>query len=184
MKAIYQLQELGLIDLFFADETGFSLRPNVPYGWQKIGQQVTITTQRQHVQNTFGLLNVKSKALYSFSTDKSIDSNFICDSIDFFAAKIQKPTVIVLDNAPWHTSRKFLSHVNQWNDNNLYIFHLPKYSPHLNLIETLWRLIKYKWLRPIDFNSKTALKKKLKLIFSEFGNLFDANFSMNFFESI
>lgn len=90
LKAIYQLQKAGLVDVFFADETGFSLRPNIPYGWQKNGQQVAWTTQRQHVQNTFGLLNVMNKALHTFSTEKNIDSDFICQSIDHFVETIQK----------------------------------------------------------------------------------------------
>ena len=183
LKALYQLQLKGLIDLFFADETGFNLTPNIPYGWQKIGEQISFTTQRKQVQNTFGLLNVQTKALHTYSTKEKqmVNTQFVCQSIDDFAKKICKPTVIILDNAPWHTSEEFMRNISKWNDEKLYIFHLPKYSPHLNLIETLWRQIKYKWLRPKDYNSKTALKKRIKFIFSNFGNLFDIKFSMNFF---
>lgn len=181
---MYELQKQHFIDLFFADESGFSLTPYIPYGWQKIGEQNTIKTKREQVQNVFGLLNPISKALHTYSTTKYIESNFICQSIDDFATKIHRPTVIVLDNAPWHTSDQFQRRINQWNEQNLYIFHLPTYSPHLNLIETFWRIIKYKWLRPKDYNSKTALKRRLKEIFSNFGSTFDTNFSMNFFEAI
>lgn len=186
LKALYQLQLKGFIDLFFADETGFNLTPNIPYGWQKIGEQLSFTTQRKQVQNTFGLLNVQNKALHTYSTKEkqNVDTDFICQSINDFVSKIRKPTVVILDNAPWHTSDKFIKSINLWNQKDLYIFHLPRYSPHLNLIETLWRQIKYKWLRPKDFNSKTALKKRLKFIFSNFGNFFDIKFSMNFFSKL
>ena len=184
LRALYELHKQQFIDLFFADESGFSLTPYIPYGWQKVGHQVAIKTQRAHVQNVFGLLNPTSKALHTYSTTDYIESNFICQSIDDFATKIRRPTVIILDNAPWHTSDQFRRRIEKWNEQDLYIFHLPKYSPHLNIIETLWRIIKYKWLQPKHYNSKTALKKRLKEIFSQFGSLFDTDFSMNFFEHI
>ena len=110
-----------------------------------------------------------------------INTSFICKSIDDFITKIKKPTVIILDNAPWHKSKAFIARISEWQKDDLYIFHLPRYSPHMNLIETLWRKIKYEWLRPKDFNSKTALKKRLQYIFMNFGLLFNINFSMNFF---
>lgn len=178
------MQKQQIIDLFFADESGFSLTPYIPYGWQKIGTQTAISTQRKQVQNVFGLLNPMNKALHTYSTTEYIESNFICQSIDDFVTKIRRPTVIILDNAPWHTSDRFMQKITEWNKADLYIFHLPRYSPHLNIIETLWRIIKYKWLRPKDYNSKTAMKKRLKEIFSHFGTTFDTNFSMNFFEHI
>lgn len=33
----------------------------------------------------------------------------------------------------------------------------PPYSPHLNIAETLWRILKGKWLRPVDYLSTDAL---------------------------
>ena len=142
--------------------------------------------QRKHIQNTFGLLNACNKALHTYSTkDKqNINSNFICQSLDEFSLKITKPTVVILDNAPWHTSDRFINRIHHWQQKDLFIFHLPRYSPHLNLIETLWRQIKYKWLRPKDFNSKTALENRLQFIFTNFGVCFDINFSMNFFNKL
>ena len=183
LKALVKLSQINQIDLFFADETGFSLTPNIPYGWQPIGQQIPIITRRKNVQNTFGLLNVKNKALHTYSTQPTemINTTFICKSIEDFMTKTKKPTVIILDNAPWHKSKAFMAKISEWQKKDLYIFHLPRYSPHLNLIETLWRKIKYEWLRPKDFNSKTALKKRLQYIFVNFGFFFDINFSMNSF---
>ena len=183
LKILFQLQQHQLIDLYFGDESGFSLTPSVPYGWQPIGIQWSFPTQKKHIQNTLGLLNVSNKHLVTYSTKpkQMVNTEFIIDSLDDFAQLINKPTVIVLDNAPWHTSKAFRKRINYWNQNDLYIFHLPRYCPHLNLIETLWRKIKYEWLRTKDYNSKTALKKRLDYIFANFGSLFDINFSMNFY---
>jgi transposase len=34
---------------------------------------------------------------------------------------------------------------------------LPPYSPHLNIAETLWRILKGKWIRPLDYVSTGSL---------------------------
>lgn len=183
MKAFIRLQQRDLIDVYFADESGFNLQPNIPYGWQPIGEQWAFPSHKKQVLNTFGLLNVVNKHLVTYSTKpkQMVNSHFICQSLDDFASKIKRLTVIILDNAPWHKSEQFFNRINYWQDQGLFIFHLPRYCPHLNLIETLWRKIKYEWLTTADYNSKTALKRKLKFIYANFGNLFDIEFSMNFY---
>jgi transposase len=183
MRVLFQLQEANLIDVYFADESGFSLTPNVPYGWQPIGEQLRIDTQRKHVTNIFGLLNPKNQIIFPYATKKGqmINTDFMVQCIEDFMQRCQKPTVIILDNAPWHTSKRFRQKREEWMEKNLFIFYLPKYSPHLNLIETLWRKMKYEWIRPKDYNSKTALKRRIKEIFDNFGTRFSINFSMNVF---
>jgi transposase len=52
---------------------------------------------------------------------------------------------------------------------DLYIFFLPKYSPHLNKAEIYWKKAKYEWLRPGDYNSFSRYKKKVKDIFNKIG---------------
>lgn len=183
MKGLVTLADHQLINLYFADEAGFSLTPYLPYGWQKVGKQTGIPTQKKQVANVLGLLNPLNKHLVSYmAEDKEvIDSTFMIKCFDQLAEKLKKETVIVLDNAPWHRSKVFMAKLQQWQEKDLYIFHLPAYSPHLNLIETLWRKIKYEWLRPKDYNSKTALKKRLKEILTAFGQQFEISFSMSIY---
>lgn len=183
------LAEHDLVDIYFADEAGFSLTPYVPYGWQKIGEQVGIPTKKKQVANVLGLLNPLNKHLISYTAkDKEmINSEFMIKRFNDLAEKIDKETMIILDNAPWHKSEVFMAKLHQWQQQGLYIFHLPAYSPHMNLIETLWRKIKYKWLRPKDYHSKTALKKRLKEILTGFADQlkkepFDINFSLEQFD--
>lgn len=45
--------------------------------------------------------------------------------IDNFVKKIDKLTVIVIDNAPIHTSKAFKEKIAQWRENKLEIFWLP-----------------------------------------------------------
>lgn len=183
IKALVKLANHQLINLFFTDEAGFSLTPYIPYGWQKVGQQRGIATQNKQVANVLGLLNPVNKQLITYTAKgkEMIDSKFMIERFNDLAESIQKETVVVLDNAPWHRSKAFINKLAGWQEKGLFIFHLPTYSPHMNLIETLWRKIKYEWLRPKDYNSKTALKKRLMEIFTSFGQQFDINFSMNIY---
>jgi hypothetical protein len=68
---------------------------------------------------------------------------------DLFNRRRKKPALVVIDNAPIHTSDELEEEVERWEDEGLYLKFLPPYCPELNLIEILWRKIKYEWL-PLD----------------------------------
>ena len=175
-----KLEDTGLIDLLFADETGFNLVPYIPYGWQPIGEQWTIRSSRDRVCNLLGLLSRKGH-LKVWSTPKNINSTFVIECLEELANNIERPTVIALDNAPWHASNQVKMKIEQWNEKGLYLFFLPVYSPHLNLIEILWRKIKYKWLRAEDYLSAKNLKEAIYNIIKKYDDEFSINFSKNFF---
>jgi transposase len=118
--------------------------------------------------NVFGLLS-RDNDLHAYTIDKSINSEAVITFIDDFVKTITKKTVIVLDNASIHRSEKFNAKLGEWIQKGLRIFHLPKYSPHLNLIETLWRKMKYNWLKPSDYSSWETLQKAIGKILNEVG---------------
>jgi len=175
------LEDYRAIDLFFADECGFSLTPSIPYGWIAQGKQRTIRSAKGLVANTLGFLSRKGK-LKLYTTKSTIDSDLVISCIDEIAHDLKRPTVIVMDNAPWHKSLKMEVNRKLWEQKELYIFFLPTYSPHLNLIEILWRKIKYEWLRPKDYLSTKNLKEALVRITKGYDNQFCINFSKNFFK--
>ena len=179
LKELLSLEERGLIDLFFTDESGFNLTPCIPYGWQPIGEQLRIRSSKSRVTNLFGLLSRNGK-LKVYSTNENINSDMIIECIDEVAAQVTRPTVLVFDNAPWHKSQKVLSKQKEWAEKNVYLFFLPTYSPHLNLIETLWRKMKYEWLRAEDYESVKTLKEAIFNIIKKYDDEFCINFSMNF----
>lgn len=57
----------------------------------------------------------------------------------------------------------------KWEGQEMYLFFLPTYSPHLNPIEILWRFIKYRWLQKIHYGSWGRLKKAVFAITRSFG---------------
>lgn len=111
-------------------------------------------------------------------TESSINSDFIIEYLDNFSFKIKKETVIVLDNAKIHTSKKVKERLKYWQDRGLYIFFLPPYSPQLNIIERLWKEIKEGWLRPCDYENFDTLRYAVNRVFANIGKEINMNFSI------
>ena len=54
------------------------------------------------------------------------------------------PCLVVLDNASIHRSGAFREKLADWQQRGIYLHFFPPYSPELNLIEMLWRKVKYR----------------------------------------
>ena len=94
-----------------------------------------------------------------------------------FAEQIEKPTTIIIDNASIHTSDEFNSHIEGWEKKDLKVYRLPTYSPELNIIEIVWRKIKYDWL-PFDaYKSFADLKRELFDVLANIGISYNVDFS-------
>ena len=120
----------------------------------------------------------RANELHTYTDDKSINAGFIVKSIDDFVInKVNGRAVIVLDNAKSHTCRAFKNKINEWAEQQVEIFYLPTYSPHLNLIETFWRKCKYEWFDPKHFESWSNVLAQLQNIFQNFGSKFNIKFA-------
>lgn len=151
-----RLSENQQIDLFYADESRVSLEPCIPYGWQFADEKVFMPTAKGSGLNCFALLTRDNRCLVNTS-EQTIDSRFIFEQLESVSVRLKKPTVIVLDNARIHTSQIIKERKNVWQARGLYLFYLPRYSPHLNIVETLWRKLKYEWLSPADYQCQEHL---------------------------
>jgi transposase len=158
----------GEIDLFYGDEMQVSEEGYVPYGWQFAGEEVCIGAAKGAHMNCLGLLARNNGFLYA-TTEQTITSDFIIEQVDRLSFTIKKHTVIVLDNAKVHQSKKMKCMQNIWARRHLFIFFLPPYSPHLNIIERLWNEIKARWLRPEDYRNAQSLFYALNRILNAVG---------------
>lgn len=64
--------------------------------------------------------------------------------------------IVVLDNASAHTTPKLDAFLSQHQERLKLVFQ-PTYSPHLNLIERLWRLMRGQMTKNQFYESLTAL---------------------------
>lgn len=176
LKDLILEEQAGEIDLYYGDESGVSLTPDIPYGWQEINQPIRMKTQQSKRLNIFGLMTSKND-VEAYTFYGSATAELVIALINNFAKKVVKKTVIVLDNATVHHSDKFHEKIEDWKALNIDIFYLPTYSPHLNIIETLWRKIKYEWLQPKDYENLKTLEAAIDNIINNFGTEFTINFS-------
>lgn len=169
MKLLWKLYKAEQIDLVFADEAGFQMVPSLPYSWQPTGKWVRILPQKGKMIRLFGLLYADNR-LHIYPNQGSMNAEFIIESLDDFVQKITKPTVIILDNAPIHRAQIVKQRRRLWEQKNLYLFFLPKYSPHLNRIEILWRKMKYEWIEPKHYRSWGIYTKAVTKLIEQFGS--------------
>lgn len=161
--------------MYYADASGFSLEPCVPYAWQEINHRIEVPSFKSKTLNLFGLWDAKND-LHLYSFDGRSTSQVVIEYIDDFCNTIQEKTVIVLDNAPIHTSNIFKEKVLEWQAKGLEVFYLPSYSPKLNLIEHLWRFMKYEWIEFSVYNCWNNLVKYIDKIVNEFGTTYTIKF--------
>lgn len=157
----------GYIDLRFGDESAFSLDPNIPYGWMPKGVQKGIPARKNGKLNLFSLLNLGGQ-LTSYQTKQNVNSSWMISWIDDFVASIKKETVILLDNASWHRSAEFTEKIEDWKQKGLHIFFLPTYSPELNIVEILWKKMKYEWLKPKDYLNEELFHEAINHILKNY----------------
>ena len=180
IQELKQLAQDGEFDLLYFDATGFSLVPSVPYAWQDIGREGTLGIPASSSKriNLFGFLNPTKNELITFQPVGSANSATIIKIMDTFCKSLVKPAVVVLDNAPIQTSKEVMAECRKWERQGLTLYFLPTYSPELNLIEILWRKIKYEWMPSSAYASFQALKASLDKILSLFGDQYKIQFSV------
>lgn len=175
LEELKRLDEHGEIDLYYLDETGFCLSPSVPYGWQNIGEYLTIPSRHSRRLNVLGIMN-RNNDLKTYVSEQTINSDVVIACIDTFFPVVDNPTVIVVDQSSIHISDAIIDKFEEWLERNITIFVLPSYSPQLNLIEILWRFIKYEWIEIDAYKSWTTFVASVEKILREFGKNYVINF--------
>src|SRR5262244_1573698 len=113
----------------------------------------------------------------SYVFEGPIDSEVLIKCFDDYCQRMKKPVLIVLDNAPVHTSAAFESRIESWQEQGLYLLFLPPYCPELNLIEILWRKIKYEWLPVSAYQSFKDLSEALNEVLKGVGSKYRLSFA-------
>jgi transposase len=112
-----------------------------------------------------------------FLFEQSVDPSVVIACFEAFSKTRKKKTVVVLDNAAVHTSEAFEECLPQWKKKGWIIKYLTPYSPELNLIEILWRNIKYAWLPFSAYQCINALRDALEHILKNFGSKYQITFA-------
>ena len=179
LAELKKLAQDGEFELVYFDASGFSLQPCIPYAWQDIGRAGTLRIPASHSPriNILGFLNPTTSDLVTYQPTGSMTSAVIIEIMDDYCEIITKQTVAVLDNAPIHVSQAVRKCIPRWEEKGLTLYLIPPYSPELNLIEILWRKIKYEWIASYAYTSMTALTTELSRILNGYGSEYRIEFS-------
>lgn len=176
LEALQKQEDKGKIDLYYFDESGFALDPTIPYAWQEPKSVIALPARRSGRINVLGFMN-RHNDLHPYMFEQSIHTGVVIACFDAFCRTITKKTVVVVDNASIHRSAEFEDRVPYWKKHGLIIKYLPPYSPELNLIEILWRRIKYDWLPFSAYSCLNALIEALDDILSHVGSKYQITFA-------
>lgn len=125
-------------DVYFVDAAHFVLGAFLGYLWSLARVFVRTPSGRQRF-NVLGALNAITKELVTITNDTYITSVQVCELLRMLADKSTRPITLVLDNARYQRCILVTALAAQLQIELLF---LPPYSPNLNLIERLWKLVK------------------------------------------
>lgn len=137
--AIYQEAGYAIV---YPDESGFEKQTFRTHGYAAVGKRCygTHNWQKMAVRtNAVGAL--RDGVLFALGLfDCTIDSDvFYAWLTEALLPELDKPTVIVMDNATFHKRQDIIDAIEESGHKILW---LPPYGPDLNLIEKAWAWVK------------------------------------------
>ena len=126
--------------------------------------------------NVLGFLNINTSKLFASTTYDKVNTDVVIEVFNLFVETLTKKTIVVLDNAAIHTSKKFKEQIKRWEEKGLFLFYLPPYSPQLNPIEQLWKFMKYFWMNLDAYKSAEQLKNYVEKVIIGYGSEYEINF--------
>jgi len=155
---------LNTVDDFiigFLDESSPQLNANTQRLWSSNKPSVKKNTTKMRA-NTFGFYAINGESVVDFKEDSKKES--VCEFLERIREKNPgKTIVIVLDNFRSHRARKTRREAKKLNVIPVF---LPPYSPDLNPIEQIWRIIK-RVLSPLFIKTLEELKEVISKSFYE-----------------
>lgn len=143
--------------LYFQDESNISLTAFLGKTWSPRGQtpKAKVTGRRAGVAATSAIS--RNGHLLFRLVDKRIASPEVIDFLGHMLRHhLRRHLVVIMDQAPPHTSKKTQSWVNR--QPRLHTFYLPKYSPDWNPDEKVWNHLKHHELAGHQAKAKDELK--------------------------
>jgi transposase len=138
IKLVAELPKDEVIE--FADGVHPTMATKITSGWIKKGMDKLISTTASRTRvNLFGSINLSTMSV-TINQYKTINSETLENHFSELKIKYQTANKIhlFLDNGAYNTSAKTLGSAEKYG---ITLHHLPVYSPNLNPIERLWKVM-------------------------------------------
>ena len=165
-----QLKGLSLANdepIFFSDGVHPSMQTKVSCGWIKEGQDKEILTTASRTRvNILGAINLHDMSALTMDCDKAINGQSIINLLDSIKEKhLDKKVVhLILDQAGYNKSSEVREHAFKLG---IHLHYLPAYSPNLNSIERLWKVMNEEIRNNVFFKTAKDFKSRIKWFFDE-----------------
>lgn len=171
-----------IFQVWFWDETGFSLRVLRRKCWTRRGHRRKVAGQRRRGRvSVMGGLRYHDRKRLCFFIEKGNSetffeqleklNEFVCqewveqgNSTELYQ-KIGPQVLVILDNASYHKRQDIIEKIEQALP-NIQLCFLPTYSPDLNLIELVWHSCK-EFIAHRLFQSLKQLKELLQRLLND-----------------
>ena len=146
--------------IIFGDGVHPTMATKISYGWIRTGKDKLIkTTASRTRMNIFGSLNLEDMKLVSTSHE-TIDS--VSMEVHFKELSKQYPDAkkihLILDQGPYNTSKETKKHAEKYK---ILLHYLPPYSPNLNPIERVWKIMNEYTRNNHFFESAKEFRKRI-----------------------
>jgi hypothetical protein len=130
--------ERGARHVFFVDASHFVYGAFLGYLWCAVRLFVPTGSGRQRL-NVLGAVAYGTCKMITVINRGSIGAEQVCQLLREIHRRCRKPVTVVLDNASYHRAHVVRELAQALGIELLF---LPPYSPNLNLIERVWKLVK------------------------------------------
>jgi transposase len=155
------------VHVLYEDETHIQLLPLVRAMWRRRGQPPSIPTPGTNRKfSVFGALNVATGAWHYLIRDHQRAEHFIEFLEQLLTAYPTGRIILILDNAAIH----FCKRVKAWlaDHPQVTLLPLPRYSPHLNRVELVWKVLKDAVAANRAYTDVQVLKETVRQFFEHF----------------
>lgn len=139
LEPLLEQAKNGEIELYFGDGVHLIYGAELGYCWCKERQEVKSAYGRKRF-NVMGAYNPVTHKTTVVANDKYLTS---IEIVELYCKLREengdKKVVIILDNAKYQKCELTKNAANKYN---IEVVYLPSYSPNLNLIERLWKLLR------------------------------------------
>lgn len=153
--------------ILFVDGVHPSMQTKVAHGWIRKGQEKEIPTTASRTRiNILGAINLKDMSVITEDCGKSINSQSILGFLDSIKEKYIEKNVIhlILDQASYNKAFEVREYAYKLG---IHLHYLPPYSPNLNSIERLWKVMNEKARNNVFFETAKKFKMRIKQFFDD-----------------